>query len=454
MKKVDEKIIRFIEEFKLINKGDKILVALSGGPDSIFLLNFLLKYRQKYNITVGVMHVNHMIRGKTADNDERFCRELCSQLKIKYHSVKRNVPSIAKREKISIEEAARNLRYEELRKVQIKFGYNKIATAHNCGDNAETVFLNLIKGTGLKGLAGIPIVRGNIIRPILPVAKCEILEFLKSNNVKYLTDESNLSSIYERNLVRNEILPLIKKQLNPKIEQTLFKSSLVLKKQSVVLNSVIKMLSEFIIVEKKDKLEIKIDKMFMFIQEIWSDLIKYSVDRYYEVELSFNDCNKIITLISSQAGKSVNISNNLTATRERDNILVHLKKMERKRSFWKIKIGESRQIDHEIISIDFVEKDSIKYSANKRIEYVDSDKVSNKFILRPWQDGDRFYPLGLSGSKKVSDFLNDQKVSVFEKRKQFVLINKKKIVWVVGHRIDDRFKVTDKTRKVLRLCLK
>ena len=454
MKKIDEKIIRFIKDYNLINRGDKILVALSGGPDSTFLLNFLLRYRRKYKIEVGAMHVNHMIRGQAADNDEIFCRELCVQLKIKYHSVKRNVPSLAKRQKVSVEEAARNLRYEELEKVRKKIGYDKIATAHNCSDNAETILLNLIKGTGLKGLAGIPIERGNIIRPILPIAKRDIFEFLKSNNVKYLTDESNLSNIYERNLIRNEILTLIRKCLNPKIDQTLFKSSLILRNQAAVLSSVTKMFSELILIKKKDKLEIIIDKMFPIEKNIWSDIIKYSVDRHFKTQISFNDCNKIISLIPNQAGKSVNITNNLLAVRDRDRVLVYPKKTEKKENYLEIKVGESQKIDHKKIFVGFVKKDSVKYSTNRNIEFIDYHKVRNKFILRPWKDGDRFYPLGLRGSKKVSDFLNDQKVSVFEKRKQFVLVNKNKIVWVIGHRLDDRFKVTDKTRKVLQLCLK
>ena len=216
MKKIDEKIIRFIEEQELIELGDKILVALSGGPDSVFLLHFLLKYRKKYGIEIGAMHVNHMIRGEEANKDEKFCRKLCLKLGVDYHTVKRNVPSFAKTNKISIEEAAREIRYKELTKIQKNFFYDKIATAHNCSDNAETVFLNLIKGTGLKGLSGIPIRRENIIRPILSISKDEILEYLKKNKVEYLIDKTNLSNIYERNFVRNEIFPQIKKYLNPK----------------------------------------------------------------------------------------------------------------------------------------------------------------------------------------------------------------------------------------------
>ena len=454
MKKIDEKIIRLIEEYELLKRGEKILIALSGGPDSVFLLYFLLKYKRKYGINLGAMHVNHMIRGEEADKDEKFCRKLCLQLEVDYHTVKRDVPSFAKNDKISIEEAAREIRYKELARVQKKFRYDKIATAHNCSDNAETVFLNLIKGTGLKGLSGIPIVRGNIIRPILSISKDEILEYLKKNNLEYSVDKTNLSNVYERNFIRNEIFHLIKKQLNPKLEQTLFKSSSILKKQAIILSSAIEIISGSVIAKKKGNLEINIEKLSAIDKNIWSDVIKFSIERNYSVQVSFTDCDKIISLFSNQIGKSVSISNGLTALRERGKVLAYLKSKPKKPKHIEIKINGSGRIDNKKITINQVDKVLAVYSKNKNIEYINADKVNDSFTLRFWKDGDRFYPLGLDGSKKVSDFLNDQKVPSFEKNKQLVLINNKKIVWVVGHRIDNRFKITEKTRKVLQLCLK
>lgn len=454
MKNIDEKIIRFIEEYKLIKRGDKILIALSGGPDSVFLFHFLLKYKKKYGIIIGAMHVNHMIRGKEADRDEKFCKNLCSLAGVDYHTVKRDVPSFAKTIKISIEEAAREIRYKEFEKVKKKFGYDKIATAHNCSDNAETVFLNLIKGTGIKGLAGIPIRRQNIIRPILSISKDEILTWLGKNKVQYLIDKSNLSNVYERNFIRNEMFPMIKKNLNPNVEHTIFKSSLVLKKQSAILQSKIEILGELVVVKKKDKLEINLDELNKIDEGIWAEVIKFAVERSFPVQFSFNDCKKIVSLVSNQAGRSINLPGKLKALKERNRILIFQQETEKKNDLVEIKIGETKPLDHKKVSINYINKHSAKYSFNKTVEYIDSDKIIGNFILRAWKNGDRFYPLGLAGSKNVSDFLNDEKVQAYEKRMQLVLINSQKIVWVVGHRIDDRFKVTDKTRKVLQLCLK
>jgi tRNA(Ile)-lysidine synthase len=454
MKKIDEKIIRLIEEYKLINKGDKILVALSGGPDSVFLFKFLLKYKKKYQIELGAMHLNHMIRGREANRDERFCKSLCLQLGINYYSVKRNVPAYAKKNKISIEEAAREIRYKELSKIQRKFGYDKVATGHTLSDNAETVLLNLIKGAGIKGLAGIPINRQNIIRPILSISKDEILDYLHKNNIEYSVDRTNLSSAYERNLIRNEIFPLVKKRLNPKIEQTLFKSSLILKKHSALLQYATEIISKEVVQYKKGNLEIDLGKTKSTSESIWSDVIKLSIDGNFKTQLSYKDCEKVISLFSKQIGKRISISNGLIALRERDKVLVFTKSKQGNINQVKIKIGDCKKINAKMIEINSVPKSRVDYSDNKNIEYINGDKAGKIFVIRYWKNGDRFYPLGLVGSKKISDFLNDQKVAAFDKKRQLVLTNGKKIVWLIGHRIDNRFKITEETKKVLQLCLK
>jgi tRNA(Ile)-lysidine synthase len=186
----------------------------------------------------------------------------------------------------------------------------------------------------------------------------------------------------------------------------------------------------------------------------WGDVLKFSIERNFSFQISFVDCSRIISLFENQVSKTVNLSNGIVALRERGKVLVYSKKEQKKSMHSEIEIGGSGTVDGSKITINYVDKHIVSYSNNKKIEYINADKVSHKFILRFWNDGDRFYPLGLNGSKKVSDFLNDQKVSSLGKRRQLVLENNKKIVWVVGHRVDNRFRITDKTRKVLQLCLK
>ena len=230
MKKTEQKVLRFIDEKNLIEKDDRILVALSGGPDSVFLLHFLNKYSKKFKISLAAIHINHGLRGKAASSDENFCKILTKKLGVRFYSVKRNVKALAKKLKVSTEEAGRLIRYEEFEKLSAKEGFTKIATAHIADDNAETVLLNLIKGTGLSGISGIPYSRGKIIRPLLVLTKEEIVQYLKFYKIDYRTDLTNLQSEYERNFLRNEIIPLIKKRLNPSLENTLLKSSEVFKR--------------------------------------------------------------------------------------------------------------------------------------------------------------------------------------------------------------------------------
>ena len=453
IKKTEEKIIRFAAKYNLIQSGDKLLVALSGGPDSVFLLSFLLKYKKKYQIEIGAMHVNHMIRGREAERDEKFCSQLCTNFAIEYHTAKRNVPSYARIKKISIEEAAREVRYEELNKVLQKYKYNKIATGHNSNDNSETMLLNLIKGSGLTGLSGIPIKRKNIIRPILAVEREEILSYLKKNKVKYLIDNSNVSDEYERNFIRNKIFPLIKKRLNTNLDSSLLKSSLVLKNQAQALKSAVGIISKNVTIVKDNSLIFPLFSFNELNKSLWGDVIKASIDNYFSIKAASATCNKVISLFPNQVGKKVNLSNGLTALRDRDGIVIHHPKKERKSKTAKIIIGSSGQIEKRRVSISRVSKIPKAYPNNKNIEYISGDNVHGNFILRFWNNSDRFYPLGLSGSKKVSDFLNDKKIRSIEKRDQLVLLNENKIVWVVAQRIDERFKITDETRKVLQLCL-
>ena len=194
MKKIEQKFIKYCDENELIVKGDKILVALSGGPDSVFLLSILFKYKNRFDIEIGAFHLNHNIRGRSADLDEEFCKSLCEVKEIKFFKKSRNVKIFAEENHYSLEEAGRKIRYEELNRTAKKNNYNKIATAHNSDDNAETVFLNLIKGAGLQGISGIPPKRENIIRPILSVSNEEIINSKIDSKIALIYDFESMAS--------------------------------------------------------------------------------------------------------------------------------------------------------------------------------------------------------------------------------------------------------------------
>ena len=254
IKDIEQKVIRFIDQKNLINKNDKILIALSGGPDSVFLLHFLNNFKRRFKIELGALHVNHRLRGNNADDDEKFCKKICKELGIEYFSVKKNVKSFATRKKISLEEAGREIRYSVLKSIAAQNKYNKIATAHNANDNAETVLLNLIKGTGIKGISGIAVKRNNIIRPVICLNKDEILNFLEQRKLNYKIDETNFSSDYERNFIRNEIIPIVKSRLNPSLETSVFNSSEVFKRISLRIDKEIESFFKTVKFNKKQNL--------------------------------------------------------------------------------------------------------------------------------------------------------------------------------------------------------
>ncbi|PIW70352.1 MAG: tRNA lysidine(34) synthetase TilS, partial [Ignavibacteriales bacterium CG12_big_fil_rev_8_21_14_0_65_30_8] len=325
MKKIEQKTLNFIDQKNLINKGDKVLIALSGGPDSVFLLYFLFKYKTKLKIDLGAMHINHRLRGTDSDTDQKFCKSLCKKYKVNYYTKNRNVKAFALKNKISIEEAGREIRYKELKLAARKYGYKKIATAHNSTDNTETTLLNLFKGTGIDGISGIPFSRGNIIRPILCIKKNDIVKYLDNNKINYRVDTSNLNNDYERNFIRNKILPLIKENINPNFEESIFRSSEIFKDIKKLINDRFDDSVNKIIKSKKNKLKILLNSDFSANKRNLSFLIKKSVYEKFEEELNFKNINDIISLTEKRIGQKVDLPGKLIAQKERGMIIINNK---------------------------------------------------------------------------------------------------------------------------------
>ena len=453
MKRIEQKVIKFIAEKKLIENGDKILVALSGGPDSVFLLRFLIKYKKKYNLEISAIHINHMIRGKAASDDKEFCRKLSLNLGIKFYSFNRNVKYYARKNNISVEESGRILRYRDFNNTLKKIRYNKIATAHNCSDNTETVLLNLIKGTGIRGISGIPAERENIIRPILNLTKEEIIDYLNFYNMEYRIDYTNLGSDYERSYLRNNVIPLIKNKLNPNLDNNIYNSSEIFKNISAFLENKILKDNSKLFEFHNGELLLPIIKFKKIPDELKGYLLKTVLEETLNIQTSYMDFKKITALLDKDTGKKVDLSQNSLAFRERNYIIISTKKEIESFNPVLLKEGDSLKIKEKILTIKSGIIVPESYSGSKQREYISAGKISGNFVLRKWKNGEKFFPLGLKGSKKVSDFLNEQKISSSKKNEQLVLTNRERIVWVLGLRLDDRFKVTKNTEKVIELCL-
>lgn len=452
MKIIEQKVIRFISENELIIPGDRLLIALSGGPDSVFLFHFIKKYQKKYKISFGAVHVNHLLRGKDSDADENFCKKLCKEFEVEFHLKKKDVNSYAKKNKLSLEVAARKIRYDFFSKVAVKFNYNKILTAHNADDNSETVLLNLIKGAGLNGIAGIPVKRDNIIRPILCLSKKEISDYLESNKLNYRIDKSNLTEDFERNFLRKSVIPLITKRLNRSFAKSVLTTSINLQTLVSDINSIGIKFKHAIKVKKGKVVSLNLDELktdTAFLKYI----LKETIDNCFNIKSESSDVKKIFALFAKQSGKSEELGFKLIGKKERNKIIISKEVDTVKSGKIDLQIGDEVKLRDQKLSINYTDASNLKFNSSKNIEYISGDNIGNNFTVRNWKNGDRFFPIGMKGSKKISDYLNELKINSFLKKDQLILENNGKIVWVIGKRIDDRFKVKSNTKKVLKLCL-
>jgi tRNA(Ile)-lysidine synthase len=456
MKSIEEKVLRFIDGNKLILKNENVLVALSGGADSVFALYFLNKFKRRLGITISAVHLNHSLREFDADSDEKYCEEFCRSLNINLFKRKISIAAISKKNKTSLEETGRVERYKYFSELSKEFKFDKVVTAHHKDDNAETILLNLFRGTGIHGYSGIPFRRGNVVRPILVLSKKEILTYLNKYKISFMTDVTNFSDVHIRNIIRNQIIPLVEGKINPQWSNSLFTSSQIVNSYLELIDKrFLSRLRKKLICERDDSLYINVEELKKEEKFLITELFRKSISDKFLIELSFIDSEKIFELgISDKAGKMISLKENIVAIRNQTELEIfkHKKKIKQK---VKIKVGESVQFEDGIITIITSKRNNKIFNRNKtnKVEYIDGDLIKGGFELRTWEDGDYFYPLGMEQKKKISDLLTDSKVKSSQKKNVHVLINKKRIVWVVGYRISNLFKLTKETKNILRLQL-
>lgn len=448
----EQAVINFIKKFSLLSGAKKIIIGLSGGADSVFALHFFHKYKHKYKIDIAALHVNHQLRGRESERDEIFCSRLCNDLNIDFQSVKIDVKNFAEKNKKSLEEAARDLRYDELIKYKDNISADCIVTAHNSNDNTETVLLNVVKGTGINGLSGIPIIRDSIIRPFLCISKEEILDYLKRNNIDFIFDRSNEDNKFKRNFLRNEIVPKLQLNLNPSIHKTILNSSLVLKSQKNVIDYFIEELVREFITFDENGISFQLKSSKNYPEYIISEVFARLLPQYFAIEPTYTVINKIVELINKQVGTRISVSENIECIREREHLLIH--KIDFNKLKLVVKIDTIIDVGTKKLMISKVNSLPPNFDSNRDTEFIDGDKISGEIIVRNWRFGDKIKPLGLNGTKKVSDVLTDLKVKSSERNKKLVLVNNGKIIWIIGYKLSDEFKISRNTKNILKLCLK
>jgi len=441
---------QYINKYNLIAEGDKLILALSGGIDSMVLADLLLKAKVEF----VAAHCNFHLRGEESDGDDWFVRKFAENRGIQCFVKHFETEKYAEKYGISIEMAARDLRYAWFEELREQLGYDKIAVAHHADDQAETFFINLLRGAGIRGLKGMQPQNGVIIRPLLWASREQIRKYAAENHIVWREDHTNVESVYLRNRIRNQLLPVFD-ELQPGARQGLYKSLEHLALENELYRALL-----------KEKFEQIVERDGEVQRLTYSKLIKAKVPEpvegpTYSFQLLFewlrlygfntDQCRFIHEAMESGIGNQYCSSTHRVVIGRDDLQLSEIK--ENTNEEIQIEIGEEEILSPIHLCFSKLEKNAdFAIDKSPEVAQLDFDKISFPLTLRHWRHGDRFHPLGMKGSKLLSDFFVDQKFTEWQKQHVWLLVSADgDILWVVGHRIDDRYKVVNSTKTIF-LC--
>lgn len=448
----EQRFEEFLRLGALVSYGDTVLLAVSGGIDSMVMTRLLCALRESWNLKLHVVHVNHQLRGEESIGDELFVQAAAKSLALPFHCKRVETLQYKKDEHLSKQEAARELRYQFFEEARAKVSAASVATAHNADDNAETVLMNALRGAGVRGLSGIPVRReqGHIIRPLLFAHRSEIEEYAKRNTIQYRYDSSNDSLEYKRNYLRNKVIPLLKAEVHPEIVSSLNRVSFVMRQlDEQIQKEVHARWNTFCQANTNGQTILSIPALLSQPSFLQEEIIA-TLLRQEEIELTADKVLNILQLCSHPTGHSLQLSASMIVYRDRDNLV--FTRAQHSHSFvHAVTIGSAYTFEEFQFSLSGAIEAPTKFGGGKGVEFVDAGKLGTHLILRNWNNGDWFIPLGMHSKKKLSDFFIDEKVPLYEKKTIPVLESDGNIVWVCGRRLDERFKVTPTTRSVVRL---
>ena len=442
---------QFIQEHDLFHHGDSLIVATSGGKDSMALLHFL----QKAGYNFKVAHCNFKLRGAESDADQQFIEMYCLNNKLTFLTCNFDTKVLAKEMKLSIQEVARKLRYDWLEQLRIDENAAYILTAHHLNDNMETMLFNLVKGTGLKGIRGMLPKNGKIVRPFLETSVQEIWDYIQSSNIQFREDSSNALTKYDRNKIRHEVLPVFE-EINTNLQASFlghFKRWRDMESYHQVIVKewrkklfILKGENYFISIAKLSKLSFNKSLLFELLQPF---------------KFNTTDVNDILNSLDKSEAKRFESSSHQLIKDRKFLILSPLKTKQEAllylidKSTKHLEFGNDQLVRFHLKPI----KNLARMSAKSNYAYIDTAELNFPLVLRKCEPGDYFYPFGLNkasgkaSKKKIGKFLRDQKLSHYEKENTWLITSGERVVYLLGHRLDDRFKVKDKTKEVMEITL-
>ena len=417
-------------------KGKKLLLAVSGGVDSMVLVNLF----KALNYDITMAHCNFNLRGEESDGDEAFIKKYADENNIKIFVTHFNTTGFADDNKLSIQVAARQLRYLWFYELLTSNHLDYLLTGHHLDDNIETFLINFIRGTGIDGLTGIPEQNEKIVRPLLPFSREEIMAYAKANNITWREDSSNTSDKYLRNKLRHDVIPVLR-SLNPSLSDSFQDTLNHLQQAKSLVDDASVLVYKQVVTEKEGQKVFDINEL--------KRLPNYKAYLYQWLQpFGFTAWNDIYTLLTAQSGKQV-LSNGYRLLKDRETLLLEPEKNQDK-AVYKIEVGQEK-IEYPV-KLRFQNVAQYYKELVKNEILVDNQLIKFPLFVRKWQEGDYFCPFGMNGQKKkLSKFFKDEKMSLSEKEDTWLLCSEDKIIWIIGRRADDRFKVTDNTTQILKI---
>ena len=426
----------YIQQNIPLVENDRVLVGLSGGADSVALLSIL----KELGYCCFAAHCHFALRGEESDRDRNFAKLIATKLGVPFIDVKFDTLKYAADKKISVEMACRELRYEWFETQRKALNCRYLAVAHHRDDSVETVLINLIRGTGISGLTGIAPLNGSVIRPILGLSREEVENYISQSNLNYVTDSTNKETIYVRNKIRNRILPLMK-EINPSVYEAIEATSVHLSETELIYREALNQKIESIVEVRDEVAYIKLEKL---IEQTAVRTILYEILKPYGFLTS--QLNDIISSFNEESGKRFfSLTHRIIKDRNRlivaplgkeDNYLIHY--------------PADEMLRVEYISVE----DLPPFTRDKGCAYFDADKLPKNLIVRHWRMGDRFLPFGMKGTQKLSDYFTTHKFSLLQKEQIWLLVAGDEILWLVGERQSDKYKITPTTQRVVKFTIK